>query len=224
LSTPFALLGTLGFRQDDSKMHFLNFLDFLGTIVFAVSGALGAGRKHLDAFGTIVVAFVTAVGGGTLRDLLLGLTPVFWIQRPIYVIVPALAATITFIAMRHLVFPVRWLLVLDALGLGVFTVLGCERAATINSSPIIVMIMGMLSGVAGGAIRDILCDEIPLVLRSEIYATAALAGGAAFCALTALKLPQPLVLGLAACIVIVLRLGAIRLQVSLPVAKQRSDG
>lgn len=196
----------------------LYFLDWFGTAVFAVSGALAAGRKNLDVFGAVVIAFVTAVGGGTLRDVLLGLAPVFWIRQPNYVAVPVSAALLTFFAMRRVRIPRRTLLVCDAIGLGVFAVAGCQRTLAVNQSFLIVVMMGAISGVAGGAIRDVLCGDIPTILRTEIYATAAIAGAALFYTLWKLDAPNNLALGAGALLTITLRLAALRLNAELPMA------
>ncbi len=197
-------------------------LDYLGTIVFAVTGALAAGKRQMDAFGVVVVALVTSVGGGTLRDLLLGFRPVFWVTAPSYIAVAALAALITFAFMRFLPSPRRLLLVLDALGLAVFTVLGCQRTLSVTDAPVIVAMMGVMSGTAGGMIRDLLCDTVPVVLRREIYATAALAGSVIFIVTTARGVPQNVVALVSASAVLAIRLFALRRGLSLPVAKIRA--
>jgi uncharacterized membrane protein YeiH len=199
----------------------LNFLDWFGTVVFAISGALGASHKKLDVFGTVVIAFVTAVGGGTLRDLLLGKTPVFWVRQPNYVAVPVTAALLTFLVMRRARFPRRTLLVCDAIGLGVFAVAGCQRALEVNPHFVIAVMMGAISGVAGGIIRDVLCDEVPTILRTEIYATAALAGAALFYMLWKNGVPDGASLAAGAGFTIILRLAALRFNAALPVAKLR---
>ncbi|MGI9282140.1 MAG: trimeric intracellular cation channel family protein [Endozoicomonas sp.] len=155
-------------------------LDLFGTAVFAISGAWLACRKDMDIFGAMVLAFVTAVGGGTIRDVLLGATPVFWVQDHDYVMV-ILASTLLSILVR------RWherihnlLLISDALGLAVFTVIGVTKALAFGASPIVAVMMGVLTGCGGGAIRDLLSGEVPLVLKKEVYAFAAMAGGALF--------------------------------------------
>ncbi|HEX8552215.1 MAG TPA: trimeric intracellular cation channel family protein [Abditibacteriaceae bacterium] len=199
----------------------LSFLDWFGTIVFAVSGALAAGRKSLDVFGTVVVAFVTAVGGGTLRDLFLGLAPVFWVRQPAYVGVPIITALITFFLMARVRFPHRTLLVCDAIGLGVFAVAGCQRALEVTPNFIIAVMMGSISGVAGGAIRDLLCGDVPTILRTEIYATAALAGAALFYVLWRIGAPDGASLAAGALLTICLRLAAIRFKAALPIAELR---
>lgn len=202
-------------------MTTLQFLDLLGVATFAASGALVAGRKKLDIFGTLVVAFVTALGGGTVRDLLLGLTPVFWIKDTLPVTIALLTAAFTFFAMRWVLLPAKLLLILDALGLGVFAVLGAQRALDAGASGLIATIMGMLSGVAGGAIRDILCGEIPTILRAEIYATAAILGATLFCISERLGLPRDMALFCGAALTFAIRIAALKWKMALPQATVR---
>ena len=199
-------------------MTTLQFLDLLGVATFSASGALVAGRKKLDFLGTLVVAFVSALGGGTVRDVLLGLKPVFWIKDTLPVVVALLTAAITFWAMRRVIFPSKLLLVLDALGLGVFAVLGCDRALDADASPLIATMMGMLSGAAGGAIRDVLCGEVPTILRAEVYATAALAGGALFCLLDRTGISRDFALFSGAALTFAVRVAALKWKMALPVA------
>lgn len=152
-------------------------LDFLGVAVFAISGVLAAGRKHLDIFGAWVIAMVTSIGGGTLRDLLLDRHPVFWIKSPIYLYVILISTIITILYTRIGKPPFRLLLIADALGLAFFTIAGTQIAERQYSASIIVVIMGVITGVAGGLIRDVLLIEIPAILRrTKIYATPAILG------------------------------------------------
>lgn len=154
----------------------LQAMDYLGVAVFAASGVLAAGRKHLDWFGVLVIATVTAVGGGTLRDLLID-RPVFWLTSTAYlwVILAATLATMLMVRVRDI--PLRALLIADALGLALFALSGARIAEAAGYGGIVVVILGTMSGVAGGVLRDLLIAEIPLLLRSgEIYATAAIAG------------------------------------------------
>ncbi len=193
-------------------------LDLFGVIVFAMTGALTAGRKHMDIFGVIVVAIVTALGGGTLRDLALGQGSVFWVSNSIYVLVAAGAGLFTFAFSRVVKKTGVVLLALDAFGLAVFTVIGCQKAVEAQiGSGVIVVIMGMMTGVAGGIIRDILCGEIPLVLRREIYATASLLGGLVFVGLWKMGIGGIESIAIAGAVVLGVRLSAIHWQLSLPV-------
>ena len=158
----------------------LYLLNMFGVAVFAVSGALTAGRKSLDPFGVIVIAVITAIGGGTIRDLLLDNRPIFWIADPAYLVVILAAALATLVYARFRRPPRGSLLVADAFGLALFTVTGAQTAETAEVSGLIVILMGTITGVAGGILRDVLCAEIPLILRREIYATASIAGASVY--------------------------------------------
>ena len=173
-------------------MSFLRVLEMLGVAVFAISGALAAGRKSLDLLGVVVIAVVTAVGGGTLRDLLLDRHPIFWIADPLYVIVITFAALATVVWTRRLRPPVNTLVIADALGLALFSISGAQIAQQAGLSPPIVVLLGTMTGTAGGMIRDVLTAEIPMILRPvmELYATAAIAGIALYLALEALGVPR----------------------------------
>lgn len=202
----------------------LRLLDLVGVGVFGVSGALTAGRKSLDLLGVVVLAVVTAVGGGTIRDLLLG-QPVFWVGDPIYLVVIVMAAAFTVVFTRFRRAPERLLLIADALGLALFTVSGAQIAERSGASGIVVVIMGAITGSAGGVIRDVLCSEIPLVLRGgRLYATAALAGAAVYHVLHVLGQPPRLASGLGMTTVAALRFGAILFGLKLPVYRLRDGG
>ena len=194
----------------------LAILDFTGVAVFAVSGALAAARKRLDILGVVVIATVTAIGGGTLRDVLLARS-VFWIVQPAYLYVILGAALGTIAYTRRFSPPDRALAVMDALGLAMFTIIGAEVAESLEHKGVVVVVMGTLTGVAGGAIRDVLTGEIPMILqKGQIYATAAIAGVVAYVLLQTV-VDRPLA-GLAgmACIAAI-RLGAIAWNWTLPV-------
>ncbi len=155
----------------------LFWLDIFGIVVFALSGALMAGRYKLDPFGVVVLSAVTAIGGGTIRDVILQ-TPVFWVVKPYYLVVIFLTALLTILLVRQpKLIPKRFLLIADAFGLALFAVIGTEKALSLGTPPLVAIVMGTITGVAGGMLRDILCNVIPLILRREIYATAAIFGG-----------------------------------------------
>lgn len=191
-------------------------LDLFGTAVFAVSGALAAGRRRMDLFGALVIAAVTAVGGGTIRDLILDRHPVFWIQDLRYLAVIAGAGGLTFAYTSVFRPPRQSLEVADAFGLAVFSVVGARVALGVGAPPVVVVIMSAVTATVGGMVRDVLCDETPLILREEIYATAALAGGALHCALRALGGPGPVAAGAVIVAVAALRLAALRWELHLP--------
>lgn len=190
-------------------------LDLFGIAVFAITGALVAREKRLDLFGVSVIALVTAVGGGTLRDMMLGMTPVFWVRDTNYVIVALLAAIGTVAIVRIQELPQQILLVADAFGLAIFTLLATERVWHQGLPPLIAVIMGVISSVAGGIVRDLLSARIPLILRSELYATASLCGAVVFVLLTPLNPSVAAVLTVIT--TLLLRLGAIRYHWTLPV-------
>lgn len=158
-------------------MSYLYWFDLAGLAVFAISGALAAGRKALDLFGVIVLAFVTAVGGGTLRDVMLDRHPIFWLADQTYVIVITAAALLTVACSRWREPPERALLVADALGLALFSIVGAQVAERAGLPALAGVVLGTITGCAGGVIRDVLAAEIPLVLRpGALYASCAIAG------------------------------------------------
>lgn len=205
----------------------LYWLDLFGIVVFALSGALMAGRYKLDPFGVVVLASVTAIGGGTIRDIILD-TPVFWLTNPIYLYVILATAVLTIIIIRRPKrIPKRFLLIADAFGLALFAVLGTEKALSLGMPISVAVVMGTITGVAGGMIRDVICNVIPMILRQEIYATAAILGGALFALFRYLALPDNIALILAIVGALALRLAAIYWRVSLPafqiVEKEQSE-
>ncbi len=203
----------------------LSALDLLGTAVFAVSGALAAGRKQLDLLGVLVLALVTAVGGGTLRDVLLGRHPIFWLASPRYVAAIAVAALLTVAYTRRFRPPDSALLVADAVGLGAYAIVGAQIAERAGLPPASAVLLGAVTGTAGGAIRDVLCAEIPYVLRrGNLYASAALAGTAVYVALEAAGADRGLAQLAGAGVVIALRLGSLRWQLRLPVYRLVETG
>jgi len=191
-------------------------LDLFGTVVFAITGALAAGRRHMDLFGVIVIAAVTAVGGGTTRDLLLDRHPVFWIDDLAYLGVILAAALVTFGYTSVLRPPRNALLYADAFGLGVFAVVGARVAADAGYAPVVVVLMAGITATVGGMLRDVLCDETPLILRQEIYATAALGGGALYLGLQAAGVGDGLSAAATIGTVTLVRLAALRWTVHLP--------
>jgi uncharacterized membrane protein YeiH len=191
-------------------------LDFIGVAVFAMSGALAAGRKNLDLLGVVVIATVTAIGGGTIRDVLL-FRPVFWIQQPVYLYVILFAALSTIIYTRRFSPPDRLLAIADALGLAMFSISGAQIAEGLEHHGVVVVLMGTLTGVAGGAIRDVLSAEIPLILRKgQIYATGAILGIVVYLLLQGVMDRTYAALVGMACIATI-RLGAIVFNWTLPI-------
>ncbi|MEX2570172.1 MAG: trimeric intracellular cation channel family protein [Gemmatimonadota bacterium] len=196
----------------------LEVLELLGVGVFAISGALVAGRKRLDLLGVVVIAAVTAIGGGTTRDLLLDRHPVFWIADPIYLYIILGSAAAAILYTRRFRPPERLLLVADALGLALFTISGAQIAEESGLSGIAVVLMGTLTGAAGGVIRDILTTEIPMILRrGQIYATAAIAGAVVYLLLQGAGVDRAAAALLGMSVVVSLRFVAIVWRITLPV-------
>lgn len=157
-------------------MQLVRILDFIGVGVFAVSGALAAGRKRLDIVGVIVIATVTAIGGGTLRDLLMNRT-IFWFVDPAYLIAIFAAAVLTMFYVRYRHPPERQLDIADAIGLAMFSISGARIAERGELPDLIVVVIAVITGTFGGVLRDVLCNDIPMILqRGRIYASAVVAG------------------------------------------------
>lgn len=196
----------------------LYLLDLAGVAVFAVSGALAAGHIGLDLLGVIVLAAVTAIGGGTLRDLLLNRHPIFWIRDPRYLYVIGATAVLTVLGARLQPFPHGdTLLVADALGLALFALTGAELAEEAKLPAVIVVLTGTMTGVAGGVVRDMLTAQVPLILRHDIYATAAIAGIVLYLLLQKLGVPRGVAFAAGLIAVAGLRLASIAWGLQLPV-------
>ncbi len=196
----------------------LYLLDLVGVAVFAVSGAIAAGRKHFDVLGVAAIATVTGIGGGTLRDLLLDRNPVFWIKDPTYLLVTLSAAALTLVYSRFRTPPNRSLLIADAFGLALFTISGAQVAEARDLPGVIVVIMGTMTGTAGGLLRDVLSGEVPLLFRqADLYATAAIAGATIYLLLQSVGLERTPAALAGMGVVIALRMGAIFWRLRLPV-------
>ena len=193
-------------------------LELLGVGVSAVSGALAAGRKHLDLLGVIVVGVVNAVGGGTLRDVLLDRHPVFWIEHPTYLYVILGATLLTVIHAKFFKPPYRSLLIADAFGLALFSISGAQIAEQAQLRNLLIVVMGTMTGTAGGLLRDVLLADIPVIFtRSRIYATAAIVGVMAYLLLQGVGLAQTWAALLAMTVVVSLRMAAIIWGLMLPI-------
>ncbi|MCC9073645.1 trimeric intracellular cation channel family protein [Flavobacterium sp. F-65] len=198
-----------------------NLLDIIGTMAFAMSGALTAMNKRLDPFGVFIIAFVTAVGGGTVRDVLIGRTPVGWMLDLKYVYVIILGFILAVIFRKKFDKLRTSLFLFDTIGLGVFTLIGLERGILAGLHPLICIALGTMTACFGGVTRDILCNEIPVIFRREIYATICILGGIVFFVLKKWNLNDD-ILYLVTCIVIILvRLMAVRYKWYLPALEHK---
>ena len=192
-------------------------LDVTGTLVFAISGALTAIYKKLDLFGVYCIAFVTALGGGTVRDVMIGRTPVGWMLDIDYVYIITIGFLLSIIFNRYLERLRISMLLFDTIGLGVFTLIGLEKGIEYGLNPVVCVILGTLTATFGGVIRDILCNEIPVLFRKEIYATLCIAGGILFFLLQELQVQGEVISLTVAIFIITLRLIAFKYNWSLPI-------
>lgn len=205
-------MNTLAWANIDSLLFYL---DLIGTLVFAISGSMAAANKKLDLFGAAFIASVTALGGGTIRDLLLGESPVGWMQNVDYLLVISLGVGITFLFQKQVRKLRKTLFLFDTIGIAVFTILGLKKALIFEVEPIIAIIMGMFSATLGGVIRDMLINEIPLIFRKEIYALACIFGGIIFIWLQGLGLNFELNAMITIFAIIIVRILAIRYKIGL---------
>jgi uncharacterized membrane protein YeiH len=202
---------------------FFQIIDILGTIAFAISGVLVALNKRMDSFGVLIIAFVTAVGGGTLRDVMIGVEPVSWMKNMTYVYV-IIATTVFAILLRNKINYLRTSLFLfDTIGIGLYTVVGIETGLVAGLHPIICIALGTMTACFGGVIRDILCNEIPVIFRKEVYATACILGGLTYFLLRKFMADTNLIFVIAIIVVIVIRLIAVKFKISLPSLYNKED-
>ncbi|WP_137702477.1 trimeric intracellular cation channel family protein [Marimonas lutisalis] len=198
-------------------------LDFAAVLVFALTGALAASRAQLDIVGFAFVACLTAVGGGTVRDLLLDRNPVFWVAEPTYIAIACAAAVVVFFTAHRMESRYRWLTWFDAFALAVAVPAGVSLALDMGQSAPVVIIMGMVTGCLGGLMRDVVCNEVPLVLKQgELYASAAFAGACGAVAVSAAGMGAAAALVVCAGLTLALRAGSVGLGWRLPVYKARA--
>jgi uncharacterized membrane protein YeiH len=199
-------------------------IDILGTFVFAISGVMAAVGRKFDLFGTIILAFVTAIGGSTLRDVLIGQTPVGWMKSDVHVWIILLALPVSYFFLKQLQRLRKTFLLFDTIGIGLFTILGLETALDSGLSPVIAIMMGVVSAVFGGVIRDVLSNQVPLIFRKEIYAFACLAGALVYMGLDYLSIWSELKLVLSILTVIAIRLLSIRYKWSIGFRPRGTEG
>lgn len=192
----------------------LNLFDWTGVFVFALSGGLMAVRQKFDVLGIIIIAWLPAIGGGTLRDLLLD-QPVFWLNDPIALLLATLAGIAAFFG-PHFWARIKALVWIDAMGLALFAVVGASKAASLGHGFLICTLMGTMTATAGGLMRDVVCNEAPLLLRKEIYATAAIFGAASYVLAFKAGLSEGWALGIGAAIAFIIRGLSLKFNLNLP--------
>lgn len=202
---------------------FFQIIEILGTFAFAISGVLVALEKRMDVFGLLIIAFVTSVGGGTLRDILIGQTPVTWMVNMTYVYAIIGATIFSIVFRKRLNYLRTSLFLFDTIGIGLYTVVGIEKGLFIELHPIICIALGTITACFGGVIRDILCNEIPVIFRKEVYATACILGGATYFLLRKLPIDNNVVFVISGAVVIIVRLIAVKFKISLPSLYKNED-
>jgi len=196
--------------------QFFTIIDILGTIAFAISGVLVAMEKRMDIFGVVIIAFVTSIGGGTLRDVMIGIEPVSWMRNMTIVYVILGSVVFAIILRERLAYLRTSLFLFDTIGIGLFTMVGIETGLIAGVHPILCIALGTMTACFGGVLRDILCNEIPVIFRKEIYATACILGGFTYFLLRELTADTNVTFMVAGLVVIVIRLLAVRFKISLP--------
>jgi len=197
-------------------MEFIYVLDILGTFAFAISGALVASDKKFDLFGVIIIAFVTAIGGGMLRDVLINAHPINWIGDLNYLFTILAAVILTFLFKSKIAYLSKTLFLFDTVGISVFTLLGLQKGLLLDLHPIVALIMGMISAVFGGVLRDVLTNKVPLIFEKEIYASACLAGGISYLILANFNVPKDINFIISASVIIIIRLISVKFKLQLP--------
>ncbi|KGL60928.1 Uncharacterized membrane protein YeiH [Polaribacter sp. Hel1_33_78] len=197
-------------------MELIYVLDILGTFAFAISGAQVAKKKQFDIFGVIIIAFVTAVGGGMIRDVLINAHPINWIGDLNYVWTILIAVLTMYLFRSKVAHLSKTLFLFDTIGISVFTLLGLQKGLDYNLHPFLALIMGMVSAVFGGVIRDVLTRKVPLIFKKEIYASACLIGGVVYLSLGFLDVSENIQFVLSGLVIFVIRLVAVKYKLELP--------
>ncbi len=200
-------------------MNLIYSLDLLGTFAFAISGALVASKKKFDLFGVIIIAFVTAVGGGMIRDVLIGYHPINWIGDLNYIWTILIAVLFTFLFKSKIAPLSKTMFLFDTIGIAVFTLLGTEKGLNFGLHPFVAIIMGMVSAVMGGVLRDVLTQKTPLIFKKEIYALACFLGALFFLILRKLEASLNVQYILTIALVVIVRIIAIKYKLQLPKIK-----
>ncbi|QZT37847.1 trimeric intracellular cation channel family protein [Halosquirtibacter xylanolyticus] len=204
-------------------MDLIYILDLIGTMAFAISGTLSAMEKRFDLFGALFIAFLTAVGGGTVRDCLIGSTPVTWMQTPNYILAIVLGVLVTIIFKRDVLRLKKTLFLFDTIGIAIFTVIGIEKGLDFGLPAYSAIMMGVSTAVVGGALRDVFCNDIPLIFHREVYATACLIGGILYAVLHYWGCNENLIIPLTTATIIIIRLLSVKYNWSLPKTTLNDD-
>lgn len=212
------------FTADPDMLHTLQqAIEYAGTVAFAISGIRHAAARHFDWFGGFVCGIAVAIGGGTIRDLMLGTSP-FWMASPVYIICTFVAQAIVIIFARSLKRLDNAWFVFDTLGLALFTIAGIQKTLAFDHPFWVAIIMGCITGAAGGVIRDVLLNRAPIIFQKEIYAMASVMGGLLYWLLTLVGVSLPVTAVATFCCIVAVRFMAVRYHISLPVLRGEDDG
>jgi uncharacterized membrane protein YeiH len=204
-------------------LNFFETIDILGTLAFAISGTSAAMQKKLDVFGVIIIAFVTSIGGGTLRDILIGNTPVGWLKNITIINVILIGSILTIIMGRYVSKLNYTLFVFDSFGLALATIIGIQKGQALGFLPSICIALGIVTGCFGGVIRDVLLNEIPLVFRKEIYASVGILGGVIFYLLLFFKIHNTYAQVVSMLFIVIMRVFVVKYSLSLPSIYTKTD-
>lgn len=209
-------------ESDIALAPLIRIIELLGTFAFAISGIRHAAAKHFDWFGGYVCGVAVAIGGGTIRDVMLGVTP-FWMTAPVYLICTAVALGVVILFAKYMEFLSNTWFVFDTLGLALFTIVGIQKSIACGQPFWVAIIMGCITGAAGGVIRDVLLNNEPVIFRKEIYAMASVLGGLTYWALLELDMPLVVVVTASFLVTCAIRFLAVRYHLSLPVLKDDDE-
>lgn len=204
-------------------INFFQVIDILGTTSFAISGASMAIRKKLDIFGVLIIAFATSIGGGTMRDLLIGDTPVAWLKNEITIAVILVGTILTVIFDQKITRFSRTLFLFDSLGLGLFTMVGIDKCLQWGFSPGMCVALGTITACFGGVLRDVLLNNVPVIFQKEIYASACIAGGAVYFGARYLNLDDYLAQILGIALIVIIRIVVVKYRLSLPSFHKKTE-
>lgn len=205
-------------------MQLFTIIDILGTVAFAISGVLTAMNKKMDPFGILIIATVTSVGGGTLRDILVGKVPVSWMLDMTFIYVIILTSVFAVVFRSKLKYFRKSLFLFDTIGIALYTTTGVQIGLAADLHPLICIALGMMSACFGGVLRDILCNEIPIIFRKEIYATACMIGGAIFLLLENLQIDNTIAVIIAGIVIMAIRILAVTYKLQLPSLYKKDVG
>ena len=198
------------------EVQFMTMLWLIGIVAEAMTGALAAGRKQMDLFGVVIIGCATAIGGGTLRDMLLGNYPLIWVENFHYLLAIAFASLLTVVIAPVMRYLSTIFLAIDALGLAVFSIVGAQKTLLLGFSPVVAVIMGLVTGVFGGVLKDILCNQVPLIFKKELYAIISLATAGLYIGLKSMMVSEWINLSLCLSFGFFFRMLALKYHWSMP--------